>query len=152
MELDEIELVDSEIDARAICPGPEVVKGVRLGNMRIGSPSHLRRDEKSLPIRSRLQEHPDRLLGSAVTIHIGRIEKGHPRVGSRGKDLLRSILVDVPPVAPQLPASQADHGNRSAQSHHAGRQHVPTVRRFLPACRVRFFAPPTKASTNFDRL
>src|SRR6185437_5614060 len=76
------------------------------GRERVGAPAGLGRDER--PLGSGDQRLADPHLGAAVAVDVGGVEQGYPGVERGVEDVGRGVVVDVPPVAAELPGAQAD--------------------------------------------
>ena len=106
VQLHQVEGVDAEVAAGPVDPGAQVLGRVLLRLEGVGAPAGLGGDERAL--RARGERLADALLRAAVAVDVGGVEQGHPGVEGGVQDVGGGVVVDVAPVAAELPGAQAD--------------------------------------------
>ena len=130
VQLDQVEGLDAEVAARPVDPGPQVLGRVLGGLERVGAAAGLGRHER--PVRPGRQRLADALLRPPVAVDVGGVEQGHPGVEGGVEHVGGGVVVDVAPVAAELPGAQpddADVGTGAPERPLFHRGHCPTVSR-----------------------
>jgi len=125
VQLDEIDLLDTEIGARAIVPLQEALAVVVLRQLLHPAP-HLGRDQQlgMAPVQL-----PAELLASPVAVDVRGVEEGDPLLDGGVERLAGVVGGDRPPVGAELPGAQADNADAAAESLDSALLHP---RRILP--------------------